>query len=85
MRRRAHLAVQFLHGDQIEGLERVSVWGDEIQADVDSGVMAAEQRALYLQLLLEVFLKLGIDVVQDGLVAAHMEQKDRVAMMPLRV
>lgn len=53
----------------------MSVWGDEIQADVDSGVVAAEQGALYLQLLFQVLLKLGIDIVEDGFIAA---QKDKV-------
>lgn len=53
----------------------MSVWGDEIQADVDSGVVAAEQGALYLQLLFQVLLKLGIDIVEDGFIAA---QKDKM-------
>lgn len=53
----------------------MSVWGDEIQADVDSGVVAAEQGALYLQLLLQVLLKLGIDIVEDGFIAG---QKDKM-------
>lgn len=53
----------------------MSIWGDEIQADVNSGVVAAEQRALYLQLLFQVFLKLGIDIVQDGFIAAQKDKK----------
>lgn len=41
------LAVQFLHGDQIKRLQGVSVGSDEIQADVDPGVMAVKQGAFY--------------------------------------
>lgn len=44
--------------------------GDEIQADVDPGVVVVEQRALDLQLLLEVVLELSVDVVHNGFVAA---------------
>lgn len=43
--------------------------GDEIEADVDPGVVVVEQRALDLQLLLEVVLKLSVDVVHNGFVA----------------
>lgn len=48
----------------------MSSWGDEVEADVDPGVVVVEQRALDLQLLLEVVLKLSVDVVHDGFVAA---------------
>lgn len=40
--------------------------GDEIQADVDSGVMATEQGAFYLELFFKVLFKLGIDVFNNG-------------------
>lgn len=42
-----HLAVEFLHCDQIEGLQGVSGGSDEIQADVDSRVVAVKQGAFY--------------------------------------
>lgn len=42
--------------------------GDEVQADVDAGVVVVEERALDLQLLLQVVLKLRVDVVHNGLV-----------------
>lgn len=42
-----HLAVQFLHSDEIQGLQGVSGGSDEIQADVDSCVMAVKQGASY--------------------------------------
>lgn len=65
----AYLTVELLHGHQVQGLEGVSRRGDEIEADVDPGVVVVEQRALDLQLLLEVVLKLSVDVVHYGLVA----------------
>lgn len=43
---------------------------DEIQADVDSCVMAVEQGASYFQLLFKVPFKLGIDVLKNGFIAA---------------
>lgn len=42
--------------------------GDEVEADVDPGVVVVEQRALNLQLFLQVVFKLSVDVVHDGLV-----------------
>lgn len=65
----AYLTVQLLHRHQVQGLEGMSGRGDEIEADVDPGVVVVKQRALNLQLLLEVVLKLGVDVVHNGLVA----------------
>lgn len=65
----AYLAVQLLHGDEVQGLEGMSRRGDEIQADVDPGVVVVEERTLDLQLLLEVVLKLRVDVVHNGFVA----------------
>lgn len=44
--------------------------GYEVQADVDPGVLVVVERTFDLQLLLEVILKLGIDVVHNGLIAA---------------
>lgn len=41
-RPRRYLAVQFFHRDKIEGLQGMSARGNEIQAGVDSGVMATE-------------------------------------------
>lgn len=43
---------------------------DEVQADVDSGVVVVMEGPLDLQLLLEVVLELRVDVIHDGLVAA---------------
>lgn len=65
-----YLAVQFLHCDEVEGLQGVSGGSDEIQADVDSCVMAVEQGASYFQLLFKVPFKLGIDVLKSGFIAA---------------
>lgn len=65
----AYLAVELLHRHQVQGLEGMSCRGDEIEADVDPGVVVVEQRALDLQLLLEVVLKLSVDVVHNGFVA----------------
>lgn len=44
----------------------MSTRGDEIQAGVDSGVMATEQGAFYLELFFEVLFKLGINVFKNG-------------------
>lgn len=65
-----YLAVQFLHGDQIQGFERVSSRGDEVETDMDPGVVVVEQGTFDLHLLLQVGLKLGVDVVHYGLEAA---------------
>lgn len=65
-----YLTVQFLHGNQIQGLQRVSRGGDEVQTDVDSRVVVVEEGALDLQLLLKVVLKLRVDVVHDWLITA---------------
>ena len=64
-----HLAVQFLHGHQIQGLEGVPRGRDEVEADMDPRVVVVEERTADLQLLLQVGLKLGIDEFHDGLVA----------------
>ena len=37
----AHLAVQFLHSDQVQGLEGVSGGRDEVQTGMDACVMVA--------------------------------------------
>lgn len=37
----SHLAVQFLHGDQVQGFEGVSSGGDEVEAGVDACVVVA--------------------------------------------
>lgn len=51
----------------------MSCWRDEIKADVDPGVVVVKQRALDLQLFLEVVFKLGVDVVDNGFVTAEAE------------
>lgn len=71
----AYLAVQLLHGDEVQGLEGMSRRGDEVQADVDPGVVVVEERTLDLQLLLEVVLKLRVDVVHDGFVAVGTDKE----------
>lgn len=66
-----HLALQFLHGDEVQGPQGVASGSDEIQAGVDSGVLVAAEGALDFQLLLEIFLKLGVEMVENGLVAVN--------------
>ena len=73
-----YLAVQFFHRDEVQGLERVSCRGDEIKADVDPGVVVVKQRALDLQLFLEIVLELSVDVVDDGLVTVETSQRESV-------
>ena len=41
-------------------------WADKVDAGVYACVMVRRERPLYLQLLLQVVLKLGVDVVDDG-------------------
>ena len=64
-----YLTVQLLHGDQVQGLERMASGGDEVETRVDPGVMVVEERTFDLQFLLQVGLKLGIDIFHDRLVA----------------
>ena len=71
-----YLAVQLLHGNQVQGLEGVACGGDEVEADVDARVVVVEERSLDLQLLLQIVLELGVDVVHDGLVAVGERQAD---------
>ena len=61
------LAVQLLHAHQVNGLESVPVGGDEVEAHVDPWVMEGGEISLDLQLLLQVALKLRIDVIHDRL------------------
>lgn len=49
---RTDLTVQFLHGYQVKGFERVSRGGDEVQTCVDASVVVAVKCALDFQLLL---------------------------------
>ena len=64
-----HLAIQALHGHEIQCLQGVACRGDEVEAHVDTGVMVVKERALDLQLFLEVSFKLSIYVVNYWLVA----------------
>lgn len=64
-----HLAIQALHGQEIQCLQGVACRGDEVEAHVDTGVMVVKERALDLQLFLEVSFKLSIYVVNYWLVA----------------
>lgn len=43
--------------------------GNEVETCVDPGVMVVEERTFDLQFLLQVGLKLGIDIFHDRLVA----------------
>lgn len=58
----------------------MSARGDEIQAGVDSGVMATEQGAFYLELFFKVLFKLGIDVFKNGFKTAKKE-RDCIAFL----
>lgn len=71
-----YLAVQLLHGYQVQGLEWMAGRGNEIQAGVESRVVVVVQGALDFQLLLQVAFKLPVDVVHHRLVAAR--QTNRV-------
>ena len=64
-----HLAVQALHGQEIQRFQGVACRGDEVEAHVDAGVMVIKERALDLQLFLEVSFKFSIYVVNYWLVA----------------
>ncbi len=44
-------------------------WGDEIDACMYAGIMEVHQVSLNLQLLCQVSLKLGIEIVHDGTAA----------------
>lgn len=69
-----HLAVQFLHRDEIQGLQGVSGGSDEIQADVDSRVMVVIQGTFYFQLFLKELLKLSINILKNGFIAAQIRK-----------
>lgn len=62
----AHLAVQFLHGHQVQGLEGVASGRDKVEAHMDPRVVVVKERAADLQLLLQIVFKLRIDVVNNG-------------------
>lgn len=55
--------IEFLHADQIQRFESVPSWTDEVQANVYTTVMARGQRSFNFQLLLQIGLKLGINVI----------------------
>ena len=38
-----HLRVELLHADEVDGLEAVTVRGDEVEASVNPGVVAAKK------------------------------------------
>lgn len=70
-----YLAVQLFHSNEVQGLEGVSCWCDEIEADVDPGVVVIKQKAFDLQLFLKIVFKLSVDVVNDGLVTVETAEK----------
>lgn len=41
--RASYLTVQLLHGDKVQGLERVSGGGNEVEADVNPSVVIVEE------------------------------------------
>lgn len=57
--------VEFLHADQIQRFESVSSWTDEVQANVYTTVMARGQWSFNFQLLLQIGLELGINVIDN--------------------
>lgn len=52
---------------------RVTSRSYKVEAGVDTSIMVTVETPLHFQFLLEVGLKLGIDVVYDGLVAGRRE------------
>lgn len=72
-----YLTVKLLHGDQVQGLERVSGGGDEVEAGVDPRVVVVEQGPLDLQLFLQVGFKLGVNVFHYGLVAGERRHREK--------
>lgn len=67
----AHLAVEFLHGHEVQRLQGVARGRYKVQTRVDTGVVVAVQCALDLQLLLQIRFKLGVNKLYDGLVAVR--------------
>jgi hypothetical protein len=58
-----YLGVEFLHADQVDGLEAVAVRSDEVEARVDPGVVEAEvlnlfifKIVIYLYLYFKIFI-----------------------------
>lgn len=47
----------------------MSCWRDEVETSMDAVVMVTVEHAFDLEFLLEVCIKFGIDVVNDGLPA----------------
>lgn len=73
-----YLTVKFLHGDQVQGLERVSCGSNEVEAGVDPRIVVVEQGSLDLQLFLQVGFKLRIDVFYYRLVAEERRHRENV-------
>lgn len=71
-----YLTVELLHGDQVQGLERVPGGSDEIQAGVDPRVVVVEQGPLDLQLFLQVGFELCVDVFYYRLVAGERRHRE---------
>ena len=63
----------FSGNDQLRNL-RVTSWCKKVEACMDAGVVVRMQWPLHLQFLLEICLKLLVNVVNDWLVAKHDEQ-----------
>lgn len=75
-----YLTVELLHGDQVQGLERVAGGSDEVQAGVDPRVVVVEQGPLDLQLFLQVGFELCVDVLYYGLVAAERKHRENLGI-----
>lgn len=71
-----YLTVELLHGDQVQGLERVPGGSDEIQAGVDPRVVVVEQGPLDLQLFLQVGFELCVNVFYYRLVAGERRHRE---------
>lgn len=53
----------------------MSCGSDEVQADVDSGVVIVEERTFDFQLFLQVVFKLCVDVIHNGLITVKEAKK----------
>ena len=58
-----HLRVELLHADEVDGLEAVTVRGDEVEASVNSAV--GDWDPVYSRLGVHELLVLSLDVVHD--------------------
>lgn len=57
--------IELLHTHQIQRFEPVASWADEVQANVYAAIVACGQWSFDFQLLLQISLELGINVIDD--------------------